>query len=181
MRRIRHSATLLITAILALRWSLQQISAAATLEPGVSISQLFARSEGRDRSDSESLLASGVLLPLQAADLYSLELLPGISDRMAHEILAVRDAILRQARGLPCETRYRALELAHGIGEKRALSLSHHLQLTGGSVCPPLLDSALPASSINARRRAAADSQRKPRAKSVPQPRNTSAARSRRS
>ena len=77
--------------------------------------------------DPEGRLAMGHKLPLQCADVWSLELLKGISDTLACEIVAKRFEIARSVRS---EGHLNALQHAHGIGEKTASKLLPYLDLT---------------------------------------------------
>jgi hypothetical protein len=77
--------------------------------------------------DPEGRLAMGYKLPLQCADVWSLELLKGISDTLAFEIMAKRFEIARSVRS---EGEINALQHAHGIGEKTASKLLPYLDLT---------------------------------------------------
>jgi Holliday junction resolvasome RuvABC DNA-binding subunit len=69
----------------------------------------------------------GEKLPLECADISSLELIKGISDTLAFELLSKRYEIMRAAFQ---ETRVKALQRAHGIGEKTAEKLLTYLDLT---------------------------------------------------
>jgi hypothetical protein len=71
--------------------------------------------------DPEGRLAMGYKLPLQCADVWSLELLKGISDTLAFEIVAKRFEIARSVRS---EGELNALQHAHGIGGKPRASFS---------------------------------------------------------
>lgn len=79
--------------------------------------------------DAESRLAAGKRIELCRAGMFELELIAGIADALAFEILRKKRAVLAAARALPPGARHRALELVHGIGRKRAQSLSRHLAL----------------------------------------------------
>lgn len=77
--------------------------------------------------DPESRLAMGEKLPLECADVSSLELIKGISDTLAFEILDKRYDIMRSAfTGSHLE----AIQRAHGIGEKTAKKLLMYIDLT---------------------------------------------------
>jgi hypothetical protein len=78
--------------------------------------------------DAESLLASGQPLPLDCADIPSLELIPGMSDRTAGELLHQRESIRRATRHKGFES---SLQLARGIGEKTAPRVARYLSLDG--------------------------------------------------
>ncbi len=79
-------------------------------------------------NDAESLLASGHPLPLLCADISSLELIPGISDNTAVQLLEKRDAIIRAERHGSIEE---SLQLARGIGTKTATKLARYLIANG--------------------------------------------------
>lgn len=79
--------------------------------------------------DAESLLASGQPISLICADTYSLELIPGISDRTAAEIQHQRYLILDASRDRPFEE---SLKLARGIGDKTASRIARYLSESGG-------------------------------------------------
>lgn len=76
--------------------------------------------------DPEGRLALGLKLSLACADMWSLELLKGVSDTLAFELLEKRDEILRASRK---ESESSALQRAHGVGEKKAQALLKHLSL----------------------------------------------------
>jgi len=72
-------------------------------------------------SDPESLLATGATLPLACADMWSLQLITGVSDRMAEELLLKRERIIAAAETRPLAD---ALQLARGIGKKTGVTLA---------------------------------------------------------
>lgn len=74
-------------------------------------------------NDAESMMASGERIPLRAATLYDLILISGISDTTAMNILTKRDEILALSESKTEPHKHKALELAKGIGVKKA----HHL------------------------------------------------------
>jgi DNA uptake protein ComE-like DNA-binding protein len=78
-------------------------------------------------SDAESLLAINQKLALYRVDLYDLELIPGISERLAEEIITHRDELLRHAASLPKNKQHQSLELIHGIGPKTARQLAKYI------------------------------------------------------
>jgi len=79
-------------------------------------------------ADAETRLAIGSKLPLACADMSSLELLKGVSDRLASELIRNRTSILEKSKtSSPSE----ALRLAHGIGSQTSLRLSRYLELGG--------------------------------------------------
>lgn len=73
----------------------------------------------------ESRLAAGLRFSFATADLISLELIPGVSDTLATNLLARRGEIVRAAcqEAAPAE----AFELAHGVGPVMARTLAAHL------------------------------------------------------
>lgn len=76
--------------------------------------------------DPESLLASGQKLAFQCADMWTLELIPGISDTLATELLKERSSILRAARHEAPEV---ALQRARGVGSAKGRELSRFISL----------------------------------------------------
>jgi hypothetical protein len=86
----------------------------------------------RVEDDPETVLAMGFPLPLSCADEFSLQLVPGISDKLARSILDARERI-QAARGNG-EATTKALEHAHGVGPAKARSLATILLLDGP--CP---------------------------------------------
>lgn len=69
----------------------------------------------------------GLKLPLACADLWSLELLKGVSDRLALELIENRSAIIKAAAD---GSDLNAIQQAHGVGEKTAAQLLEYLDLT---------------------------------------------------
>ena len=69
----------------------------------------------------------GERLPLACADISSLELIKGISDTLAFELLAKRYDIMRAA--VDTDDR-NAIQKAHGVGAKTAEHLVRYLDLT---------------------------------------------------
>lgn len=80
-----------------------------------------------EKKDPESILVFGKRLSLGIVDMYSLELIPGVSDTLAQGILKNRSAILRRARNLPLSAQCEALMIAKGIGPKMARKLAFYL------------------------------------------------------
>ena len=77
--------------------------------------------------DPEGRLAMGLKLPLECANVWSVELIKGVSDTLAFELLDKRFAIMLAAfKGSQTE----AIQKAHGIGEKTAEQLLKYLDLT---------------------------------------------------
>jgi hypothetical protein len=77
--------------------------------------------------DPEGRLAMGFKLPLSCADVWSLELLKGVSDTLAFEMVAKRYEIMRAAL---TESPAEALGKARGIGDTTAAKLLRYLDLT---------------------------------------------------
>lgn len=76
--------------------------------------------------DPEGRLAMGLKLSLACADMWSLELLKGVSDTLALELIEKRYEIMRAAfTGSQVE----AIKKAHGIGDKTAEKLLEYLDL----------------------------------------------------
>lgn len=69
----------------------------------------------------------GEKLPLECADISSLELIKGISDTLAFELLEKRYEIMRAAF---TESPVDAIQRAHGVGEKTAEKILPYLDLT---------------------------------------------------
>ncbi len=77
-------------------------------------------------SNAETLLAFGAQIPLACADISDLELIPGVSDKLALELLKNRDRIISHAENTSV---HEALELAHGIADRTAQKLSSFISL----------------------------------------------------
>jgi hypothetical protein len=87
------------------------------------------------QTDAESLLARGELLPLACVGIAELELLRGISDTTAGNLLAARATLLDSR--LPAE---QALEGVRGIGITKARQFAHFLSLSKDCLAPfPIL------------------------------------------
>jgi hypothetical protein len=80
----------------------------------------------RIEADAETLLAFGAQIPLACADISDLELIPGVSDNLAKELLDMRTRIIAHARN---HSPYEALQLARGVGAHKAELLSSRLSL----------------------------------------------------
>jgi hypothetical protein len=91
-------------------------------------------------ADAETLLAFGAQIPLACADMSDLELIPGVSDNLAKELLDKRDKIIAHARD---SSPHEALQLARGVGERKAEVLSALLSLEDacyqGEIYAPLV------------------------------------------
>ena len=87
-------------------------------------------------TNSEALFAVGRKVPLQCADMYDLELIPGISDKFSSRIEQHKREIMAAALRLPVAQRHTALEIVHGIGPKSALAFSRWIDLSPMARCP---------------------------------------------
>ncbi len=79
--------------------------------------------------EAEDIFAYGHRISLKNATMYELELIPGVSDTLAKNILEDREKIIKKAITLPPKDRHTALELAHGIGVKTAKKLDRYLEI----------------------------------------------------
>lgn len=77
-------------------------------------------------SDPESLIALNKRIPLQNADIYALELIPGISDTLAFRIIQQREEIIKAA-GTYSEKPYLAFTCVKGIGPKSAKVMDRYI------------------------------------------------------
>jgi hypothetical protein len=77
-------------------------------------------------ADAETLLAFGARIPLACADIADLELIPGISDRLALELLENRARIIAHAEST---SEREALQLAHGVADRTADKLASFISL----------------------------------------------------
>ena len=84
------------------------------------------KSARKSHGDAESLLAQGRRLPLLCSAAEDLELLPGVTDRVAGELLAAAKELARIA---PRLGEQEALLNVHGIGPQRAPFFAQHLDL----------------------------------------------------
>lgn|GEM_PF-6263301 len=80
-------------------------------------------------ADAETLLASGSRIALACADISDLELISGVSDTLAHELLRKRAEIIAHARHTSATE---ALQLARGVGTHKAKLLSRFISLEDG-------------------------------------------------
>lgn len=81
--------------------------------------------------DPESLLATGQQIPFACADMWSLELISGVSDTLADELLERRESILLAARHAPPDV---ALQLARGVGATKGRELAKFISMQGACV-----------------------------------------------
>lgn len=79
--------------------------------------------------DTESCFASGGLIPFLDSELFDLELISGISESTANSIIEHRSDIIKRALNLSVDQRYRAFEVAKGIGPKKAVILGEKFHL----------------------------------------------------
>lgn len=71
-------------------------------------------------SDAESILSLGGKIDLASAGMYELELIPGISDRMAKNILESRTQVIDYSQSVKRSDRWYSLLNVEGISEKKA-------------------------------------------------------------
>lgn len=76
--------------------------------------------------DPEGRLAMGFKMPLECADMWSLELLKGVSDTLALELIDKRYEIMRASF---TTSDVDAIKRAHGVGDKTATKLLEYLDL----------------------------------------------------
>lgn len=74
--------------------------------------------------NAEAMLAIGQKLSFHRADLYDLELLPGVSDTIGLRLLNSKQTILCRLKQLSPNERYKAFTTVHGIGTAKAKALS---------------------------------------------------------
>jgi hypothetical protein len=87
-------------------------------------------------SDVESVFAVGGRVPLSCIDVSTLELIRGVSDKLAFSIIDARAQIFEAAsRGVSDE---RALQRARGVGEAIAATLRGYITLSGSCNEPGL-------------------------------------------
>jgi len=95
--------------------------------PQIDLSRL---QELAEYGNAETKLALGLKIPFSRAGVYELELIPGISDRLAFEMVSKRQVIISLARKFPPAQKYRALTVVPGIGVKTAGKIGEFLDLT---------------------------------------------------
>ena len=78
---------------------------------------------------SEQQFALGHTIALSSADIYDLELIPKISDKLAYNILNEKERIISAEHNKNSKKKLSPLELAHGVGKKTASRLSFYLSL----------------------------------------------------
>lgn len=79
--------------------------------------------------NSESCFALGYKFELQSADLYDIELIPKISEKVATQILNRRQSILTAAAMVPKELQAQALADIPGVGKVTAKKLLNYFVL----------------------------------------------------
>jgi len=94
--------------------------------------QLSHLQHTQPRHDAESHFAAGLPFPLACADIIDVELIPGVSDRLATELLASRTGVATAAARLPSAE---ALQLVRGVGPSLGHALSRYLSME--PQCPP--------------------------------------------
>lgn len=80
-------------------------------------------------NDPESFLAMGKKMPFSKLGIYELELIPGISERLAIRIIDHRREILEKARTLTEENLSSAFIGIYGVGRKTADKLNTKIDL----------------------------------------------------
>jgi hypothetical protein len=102
----------------------------ASLSPApptdTNIVQIFAEQV----ADPESILSVGRRLNLEHLDMYSLELIPNVSDTLARNILERHREIIEMARTLRPGQKHRAFEIAPGVGLKTAKELGRSIDMS---------------------------------------------------
>lgn len=79
--------------------------------------------------DSESCLALGGFLPFVDSQLFDLELITGISENIANSLLENKSLIINKTNQLTLNQRFKAFELAKGIGPKKSEILNQRFSL----------------------------------------------------
>jgi hypothetical protein len=79
--------------------------------------------------DPESLLAQGGRLPLACADMFALELVPGVSDSLASELLRAGPRIINAAQ--KGHSQQAALQIAKGVGVQKSHILTRFISVDG--------------------------------------------------
>lgn len=84
---------------------------------------------------SESCLAFGARYPINAADTYDFELIPGLSTLAASELARRKAEVCRAGQRLENSEEWRAYLLVPGIGPKNAHNLASAFQISRGEAC----------------------------------------------
>ncbi len=77
----------------------------------------------------EARLAAESQIRLSTASQGDLQLIPGVAGDLSVKIATMRDEIMKKAEKLPVDEKYRALEIVHGIGVKKAEQIGRYLNL----------------------------------------------------
>ena len=78
-------------------------------------------------SYAEQQFALGRKIPLSSADLYDLELIPGVADNLASNIIEKRSQIILEDQLKTKNSRKLSFEMIHGVGNKTAEKLARYL------------------------------------------------------
>ena len=78
---------------------------------------------------AEERLACGAKIPFAKIDQYELERIPGVSMKSSSNLLAAREEIIQKSMKYKSTDNYKSLELAYGIGPKRAKKLKEFIEL----------------------------------------------------
>lgn len=81
------------------------------------------------RCDGETKLAFGEPLYLLNTNIYELNLIKGISDRLSEAILKKKDLLLDKAKELNIGVKYKALTEVRGIGERNSKKFAVYIDL----------------------------------------------------
>ncbi|NDC38484.1 MAG: hypothetical protein EBZ48_10585 [Proteobacteria bacterium] len=117
---MHHRGILLLSVIIA-AFSLGAAGYGAIEPPALGVEMVCAR------EDAETLLVCGRPLRLSVVDRVELELIPGITERMAEQVLANQATLLNQRQQGP--SKEQVFVSLHGIGPKRARTLARFLAL----------------------------------------------------
>ena len=90
-----------------------------------------------DGDSFESTLALNQPLKVDQVGIFELELISGISDTLANNILRKRADMLSLAATLLTEEKHAALELVHGIGPAKAKTLAKNLAFPDAPLAVP--------------------------------------------
>ena len=123
------SLSMIMAAVFVFRAGFAGISGTA-MQSG--IEELFTD------TDAESLLACGQPVSYTRADMYQLELIPGISDTLAERLLSNRPEVQQEICSSAARPHSQALERIHGIGPVTATRLGRYLQLKPENGCTHL-------------------------------------------
>ncbi len=78
---------------------------------------------------AEQQFALGRRIDLSSADLFDLELIPGVSDVLANNIINKREQILAIEKDKIKKMNISPFELVHGVGKQTAKKLTKYLRL----------------------------------------------------